>query len=392
MSMRKSVVFFLVILMVIGIAPLFAGGQGEQAEEAEEAEAPAREVQLELRDPDEFQAEILDKSGVSFEVHDAFADAVAVESEPFSGNLDEPIRIGFATPSFDISDAWARWYWAMYLRLEEAGVPFETNMQATGAHDAHAQQLGQVESLIAAGVDYMVIGPTQLEAARPAIEATHDAGIPLIIINYARRLEDDNDTLMYTGFDHEYGGYLNGVHIARTAGGEGTLAGLRLTPGPLDNQRWGGAMAVVEQTDIEVVYDTYAQADRQKAYDATTDILTRYPDLDMIYATSSSMALGAASAAETLGVSLDIWGFGGTVDEVDFMQDGLMTGSVFRFQDDGGIAVAEAIKRHLEGREDEVPGVYMGDMVIAHKDMSSEEFRELLERAHRYSKEEMGVD
>ena len=112
----------------------------------------------------------------------------------------------------------------------------------------------------------------------------------------------------------------------------------------------------------------------------------------MIYATSSSMALGAASAAETLGVSLDIWGFGGTVDEVDFMKDGLMTGSVFRFQDDGGVAVAEAIKRHLEGREDEVPGVYMGDMVIAHSEMSDEEFRELLERAHRYSKEEMGVD
>mgnify|MGYP006291691057 FL=1 len=109
MSMRKSVVFFLVILMVIGIAPLFAGGQGEQAEEAEETEAPAREVQLELRDPDEFQAEILDKSGVPFEVHDQFAEAVAVESEPFAGDLDEPIRIGFATPSFDISDAWARW-------------------------------------------------------------------------------------------------------------------------------------------------------------------------------------------------------------------------------------------------------------------------------------------
>jgi hypothetical protein len=33
----------------------------------------------------------------------------------------------------------------------------------------------------------------------------------------------------------------------------------------------------------------------------------------------------------------------------------------------------------------------MGDMTMAHADMSQEEFRQLLERAHRYSKEEMGV-
>ena len=389
MKMRKFAVLGLVLLLAAGMTPLFATGQGEVGGTAE---GPAREIELELRDPAEYQAEILQLSGVPFEIHDEFAKAVSQPSEPFRGSLSQPIRIGFSTPSFDISDAWARWYWSMYLRLEEAGIPFQTNIQATGTHDAHLEQLAHVESMIAAEVDYIVLGPTQLDAARRAMETAHAAGIPLIVINYARPLEGDTETLMYTGFDHEYGGYLNGVHIAQTSGGQGMLAGLRLQPGPLDEQRWGGAMAVLAQTDIEMVYDTYAQADRQKAYDATTDILTRYPELDMIYATSSSMALGAATAAQTLGVKLDIWGFGGTTDEVDYMKDGLMTGSVFRFSDDGGVAVAEAIKRHLEGRADEVPGAFMGDMVIAHSGMSDQEFRRLLERAHRYSGEKLGVD
>ncbi len=386
MNMRQ--VFVILLVLIVGISTVFASGQAEE----EEAQAAQRPLEIELRDPAEFQAEILAQSGVPFAIHDEFSKAVSVPSEPLQIELDQPIRIGFATPSFDISDAWARWYYGMYFRLQEAGIPFTTNMQATGAHDAHAEQLAQVEALIAAGVDYMVIGPTQLEAARVAIEVSIAAGIPTLVINYARPLEGEEDVLMYSGFDHEYGGYLNGVHMAETSGGTGTIAGLRLVPGPLDDLRWGGAMAVLEQTDVELVYDTYAQADRQKGYDATVDILTRYPDLDMIYATSSSMALGAASAAETLGVELDIWGFGGTVEEVEFMQEGLMTGSVFRFQDDGGAAIAEAIKRHLEGREDEIPRTFMGDMVIAHSGMSKAEFRALLERAHRYSKEEMGVD
>lgn len=348
---------------------------------------------IELKDPKEFQAEVLTEIGVPFELHQEFAETVAKPSEPVAVELKEPLRIGFATPSFDISDAWGRWYWSMYYRLEEAGISFETNMQATRGHEAHAEQLAQVENLIAAEVDFIILGPTQLKAQRPSIEKVHEAGIPLIVINLVRPLPGDDKTLMYTAFDHEFGGYLNGVHIAQWSGGKGTLAGLRLQPGPLDDRRWGGAMAVIDQTDIEVVYETYAKADRQQAYDATVDIMTRYPDLALIYATSSSMALGAASALETMGKAgeVGVWGFGGTVDEVDYMQDGLMTGSVFRFSDDGGAAVAEAIKRYIEGRKDEIPRVFMGDMTMAHADMSQEEFRQLLERAHRYSKQEMGV-
>ncbi len=348
---------------------------------------------FELMDPDEYKAQVLADLGVSFELHEEISQAIAQPAQPFAVELDEPVIIGFATPSFDISDAWERWYWSIYYRLEEAGIPFTMNIQATSRHDAHDEQLAQVESLIAAEVDFIILGPTELDAQRVAIRKVHEAGIPIMILNFSRPFEGDEETLLYTAFDHEYGGYLSGMHIAETLGGEGKMAGLRMIPGTLDNQRWGGAMAVIEQTDIEVVYETYAEADRQMAYEATIDIMTAHPDLEAIYATSTAMALGAASALETLGLidQVAVYGFGGTVDEIDAMLRGRMVGSVFRFQDDAGAVVGEAIQRYLEGRADEVPMSFMGDMVMADSSMTEEQFRELAERAHRYSKVEMGL-
>ncbi|MEN3187028.1 MAG: substrate-binding domain-containing protein [Atribacterota bacterium] len=351
------------------------------------AGAPLFGQEPKLIDPENFKKEILGKMGVSYQVFKDFADSVSGPARPFTGKLDKPVRIGFVTPSFDISDAWERWYWSMYLRLEEAGVPFEVTLQATSRHDAHDEQLAQVESLIAAGVDFIVLGPTELDAQRVAINKVHEAGIPLIILNFCRPLEGDDKTLMYVAFDHEFGGYLTGVHIAKVTGGKGKLAGLRMIPGTLDDQRWGGAMAVIKQTDIEVVYETYAEANRQKAYEATMDIMTAHPDLNVIYATSTAMAIGAVAALETLGrLDVAVYGFGGTADEIDAMLKGKQMGSVFRFQDDAGVAVAEAIQRYLEGKKDSIPQSYMGDMVMTDKTLSRDQFKELVERGFRYSK------
>lgn len=343
-------------------------------------------------DPVQYKKTILESVGVSYELHEEFAAVLDKEASPFTGKLDKPIRIGFATPSFDISDAWERDYWALIYRLKEAGIPFEISMQATSRHDAHDEQLSQVESLIVSKVDFIVLGPTQLDAQRVAIEKIHQANIPLIILNFNRPIEGDEKTLLYSAFDHEFGGALIGQHIVETFDGKGELAGLRMIPGPLDNLRWNGAIGIIEGTDIEVVYETFAEADRQLAYEATMDIITAYPNLKGIYATCSAMALGASAALDTLGrLDVHVWGFGGTADEVDAMLAGKMTGSVYRFQDKEGVAAAQAIQYYLEGHADKIPQSYMGEMTMSNNKMTREEFVQLGEKAAYYSKIKMGT-
>ena len=358
-------------------------------EEAEEEAVVEEEIEI---DPIAYRNSVLETLGVDTEVYAEFMEAVANPSEKFTGDLGKTIKIGFSTPSFDVSDAWLRYYKAMELRFIEAGVPFEMNIQAADMTSPDVQ-MAQIEDLISAGMDYIVFGPTELDLHHETIRKVHQAGIPLIVLNYLEPIPGDDETLMYTAFDHNYGGYLIGKHIVEWSGGTGQLAGLRMVPGSLDDQRWGGAMAVIEKTDIEVVFETYAEADKQKGFDATMDIMTGFPDVSMIYAVTSAMALGAANALDSLGLTgtVGVWGFGGTIEEINAMLEGTMTGSVYRFQDDGGVAAAEAILRHLEGRADRIPSSFMGEMEMATSDMSYDDFVRLANTAYRYTGDELGT-
>ena len=95
----------------------------------------------------------------------------------------EKLRIAYLSPSFDLSDAWERVYWSMQGRLDELGIDYEMQALAVASHVDHAGQLAQVEAVIARGVDYVALGPTEYEAAIPALRKLKDAGVPTVLYN-----------------------------------------------------------------------------------------------------------------------------------------------------------------------------------------------------------------
>ena len=52
------------------------------------------------------------------------------------------------------------------------------------SHVDHAGQLAQVESVIARGVDYVFLGPTEYEAAIPALRKLKQAEVPVVVYNF----------------------------------------------------------------------------------------------------------------------------------------------------------------------------------------------------------------
>lgn len=339
-------------------------------------------------DIDALVAEILAAQGVELGLHQSFAEAVTATGTPFQGTLPEkPILIGWTSPGFDLSDAWERYFLAFSARMEESGIPFEINLQAASSHDAHDQQLAHIETFISQGVDYIVMGPTELEAQIPAYNAIHEAGIPLIITNYVRRLPGDDKTLLYTAFDHEVGGVITGEWIFDRLEGKGKIGLMRVLPGDMDNQRFGGAWSVLEKGDFEVVAEEFTFADRQKSFQIAENMMTAHPDIDLLFGLCSACALGGVPALEAMGLTgkVDIIGFGGIPEETALMQNGTFSGSVFRQIDDLGVGIAEAVKRHMEGRVDEIPAVFTGAYVMMDDTWEAEQFDAVNAYAVRYS-------
>ena len=301
----------------------------------------------------------------------------------------EPMRIAYLSPSFDISDAWERVFWSMQGRLEELGVEFEVQSLAVASHVDHAGQLAQVESVLVAGVDYVFLGPTEFEAAIPALRKLKQAGVPTVVYNFATPHEDESARAMsYIAFAHYPGGVKSGEWAAEYLKGEGKVLILRGAPGVISDDRGGGFLSIVEQyPGIEVVMGPYTDFDRAKAYDAAQNMLAAHPDINLIYGMSTAVGLGAAQVVRQMGKSEEIatMGFGGTGDEIVAMAEGWLTASVLRPIDDSGVAVADAFVAHSKGEE--VPLVWAGSFVMVDRWSDADE---IVEYANRYSRPKMG--
>ncbi len=301
----------------------------------------------------------------------------------------EPMRIAYLSPSFDVSDAWERVFWSMQGRLDELGVEYEAQALAVASHVDHAGQLAQVESVIARGVDYVFLGPTEYEAAIPALRKLKQANIPTVVYNFLEPHEDETARAMsYIAFSHTEGGRLSGEWAAERLGGKGKIAILQGAPGVASDQRRDGFLSVIEKhPDIEVIMGPHTDFDRSKAFDAAQNLLTAHDDIVLIYGVSTTIGLGAGQAIKQAGKSDEIasMGFGGTGDEIVAMKEGWLTASVLRSIDDSGVAVADAFVAHSKGEE--VQQVWGGPFVMIDKDSDADA---LVANANRYSKPKMG--
>ena len=295
----------------------------------------------------------------------------------------EKMRIAYLSPSFDLSDAWERVYWSMQGRLDELGIDYDMQALAVASHVDHAGQLAQVEAVIARGVDYVALGPTEYEAAIPALRKLKDAGVPTVLYNYLEPHEDEKARAMsYIAFSHLTGGQMSGEWAVEHIGGSGKIAIIQGAPGVTNDLRVGGFMEIIDKNpDIEVVMGPHTDFDRTKAFDAAQNLLTAHDDIKLIYGVSSTIGLGAGQAIRQAGKSDSIasMGFGGTGDEIVAMREGWLTASVLRSIDDSGVAVADAFVAHSKGEPVEVWG---GPFVMIDKNSDADA---LVKEATRYS-------
>ena len=309
------------------------------------------------------------------------------EAEP----EEKVYQIAYLSPSFDISDAWERIWVAMQYRLDELGVKYELITLATSSHVAHDEQLAQVESVIMRGVDYVMLGPTAFDACVPALKALKEAGVPTVVYNYTEAHKDPEAraaVLQYIGFDHGVGGRMVGDWIVDHLDEKGKVAIIYGAPGPISDGRGGEAKKILNRyPDIEIVFEYYADFNRMKGYEATNDLLMAEPDIDVIYACSTTMALGAASAVAEVGKSnqVAIIGFGCTGEELDAICNGTMAASPLRMIDDSGIGIANAFYAHMQGED--VPQIWSGPFIMVD---DCEEGKKHYVAATRISKPIMG--
>ena len=125
-------------------------------------------------------------------------------------------RIGVSQCS---DDAWRRQMNAEMQR--EATFSKDISLDIRCAHDDRVRQAAQIDSLLAEGVDLLIVSPSEEVALTPAVEAASRQGVPVVLVD--RRVKTDAYTA-FVGADNRAIGRDAATFMAARLSGRGSVA------------------------------------------------------------------------------------------------------------------------------------------------------------------------
>ena len=198
------------------------------------------------------------------------------------------------------------------------------------SEDSVEKQLNDVDTLIAQGVDGIILNAVNMEGSSQAVVAAKEAGLPVVEL-VALTENEDYDT--FVGTDVKASGILAGEIAAEMMGEKGKLFEIQGQMGHSAQINRGAGIAEVlaEYPDIELVESQSGEFTKDKAMSVTEAWLAKYPagEIDVIIAHNDGMALGAMNACISANrPEIKIIGIDGDAEALQAVIDGTLAATV----------------------------------------------------------------
>ena len=173
-----------------------------------------------------------------------------------------------------------------------------------------AEQADDIEDLIAIhGIDALVILPFESDPLTEPVASVKDRGIFVTVVD--RGLARDGIEDIHVAGNNPALGRVSAEYMVEALGGEGKIVVLRGIPTVIDNERVAAFMEVIEGTNIEVLDMRYANWNRDDGFVVMQDFLTRFPQIDAVWAQDDDIAIGVIEALAQAGRTEEMFVVGG---------------------------------------------------------------------------------
>jgi ribose transport system substrate-binding protein len=168
-------------------------------------------------------------------------------------------------------------------------------------------QRSHVEEFVSQGVDLIIISPREAAPLTKPVAEAFDQGVPVIVLD--RAVLGDKYTC-FIGADNKEIGRAAGEWIVKTLGGKGKIVELKglMTSIPGQDRHIGFLAGVDLESNpgLEIVFDADMQWLEPNARREMESALSRFDDIDLVYAHNDPGAHGAYLAARAAGREKDI--------------------------------------------------------------------------------------
>jgi ABC-type sugar transport system substrate-binding protein len=190
------------------------------------------------------------------------------------------------------------------------------------------KQVSMIEDCISRGSDVIAVNAVDPAAVVPALKQAAKAGIPVIMHNADTNEEGHAYTKTYVGVKSYDQGYAMGSRLAKDFNGKANILVLTGKPGQTDavNREAGMEAAFKDaKANITILASEPADWSKDKALTVMQALLTRYPDVQAVFAQDDGMALGAVQALKASGIEgVKVYGIGAYKEACDAIAHGDM--------------------------------------------------------------------
>lgn len=209
-------------------------------------------------------------------------------------------------------------------RADELGV--SVAVVSSDSEDEYAQQAEIVDLLAAQEVDALAFALPSSDALQKSLSAAHSSGIPLIAIDTRSSFAG---CASYIGSDNYAAGQQLGGLAAQQLGSGGSCVILKGQYGDeAHSERAAGITQALLKENVHILEIDTCNSDKQLAYEAAVQALSRHPSLDLFCCTTDEMAIGALRAVEERGAPTEVIGFDGILEAAELVADGRMLSTI----------------------------------------------------------------
>ena len=201
-------------------------------------------------------------------------------------------------------------------------------LRFAAAFDSDERQVQQIDSLVATGIDLLIVAPNQVATISPAIDRAYDHGLPVIV--FERKTSSQKYSAFISADNYEMGRTM-GEHIAQQLSGHGRVLevmGLRGSSPAIDRHK-GFTDALSNYPGIQLLSTLQGDWTEESGYEAVRQFLTTSAaNVDFVFAQNDRMAMGARRAMKetltTLPRFCGIDGLPGKDGGIQLVQDSIL--------------------------------------------------------------------
>lgn len=225
--------------------------------------------------------------------------------------------------------------------------------------------------------DAIALTPSGYQETIPYAEQIEEAGITLVLMDSTMEKEMGESLIATDNFE---AGCKMGAYMKQFVDEETVIGVVGHVQGSSTaTERERGFREGLGEAQNQIAEVVFCDSSEEKAYALTCDLLSDYPNMNLIVGLNEYSAVGAARAVKDLGISgnCHMAGFDSSIEEIQLLEEGIFDAIVIQKPFNMGYLGIETAVRAAWGREVEAY-VDSGSELITKENMYSEENQKLL--------------